>query len=191
VGSFGGILSLKKGETTISPIHILDEKTGTYNIEIIKKYFPNGEVQLIKGLKREQGLIIPKGNPKNIEKLSDLVDKNLVFINRQRGAGTRILLDYKLKKLGIDKDKIIGYDREATTHLSAAMAVKSGNADLTLGVRSAANILNLDFIPIGYEDYDFAILKSSLEDERVKRFIEYINSEEFKEEIDRLDGYKV
>ncbi len=189
VGSFGGILSLKKKETTMAPIHILDEKTGTYNIEILKKYFPNGEVELIKGLKREQGLIIPKGNPKKIMGLEDLVGKNLIFMNRQRGAGTRILLDYRLKKLNIDIDEIKGYEREATTHLAAAMSVKSGSSDLTLGVRSAADILDLDFISIGYEDYDFAILKDSLEDKRVVKFMEYIQSEEFKAEIDEIEGY--
>lgn len=191
VGSFGGILSLKKKETTIAPIHILDEKTGTYNIEILKKYFPNNDVYLIKGIKREQGLIIPKGNPKKIKKLEDLVEKKLMFMNRQRGAGTRILLDYKLGESNISSDKIIGYDREATTHLAAAISVKTGSSDITLGVRSAAEILELDFIPIGYEDYDFAILKESLEDEKVVKFIEYIRSEKFKKIINKIGGYKI
>ena len=191
VGSFGGILALKKKETTIAPIHILDNKSGNYNRDILKKYFPLKDVVLIKGIKREQGLIIPVGNPKNIKGIEDLTRKDLVFMNRQRGAGTRILLDYLLEKIGLISSDISGYEREVTTHLAAAMSVKSSTCDLALGVKSAANILDLDFIPVDYEDYDFAILKESLKDERVLKFIEYIKSEEFSREIEKISGYKL
>jgi len=189
VGSFGGILALKKKETTIAPIHILDGKSGDYNIDILKKYFPSRGVVLIKGIKREQGLIIPKGNPMNIKGIEDLTRNDLTFMNRQRGAGTRILLDYKLEKLGIDNNDIKGYEREATTHLAAAMSVKASTCDLALGVKSAADILDLDFILVGHEDYDFAVLKDSLEDERVLKFIEYIKSEDFSKEVEKIPGY--
>jgi len=191
VGSFGGVLALKKKETTIAPIHILDSKSGTYNIDVLNKYFPSGDVSLIKGIKREQGLIVPKGNPKNIKGIEDLTRNDLTFINRQRGAGTRILLDYNLEKLGIDNNDIQGYEREATTHMAAAMSVKSSTCDLTLGVKSAADILDLDFILIDYEDYDFAVLKDSLEEEGVSKFIEYLKSERFSEEIENIPGYKL
>lgn len=191
VGSFGGVLALKKKETTIAPIHILDGKSGDYNIDVLKKYFPSRDVALIKGIKREQGLIIPKGNPKNIKGIEDLIRDNLIFMNRQRGAGTRILLDYNLEKLGIDNSDIKGYERETTTHLAAAMSVKSSTCDLALGVKSAADILDLDFISVDYEDYDFAVLKDSLEDERVLKFIEYIKSEEFSKEVENIPGYKL
>jgi len=191
VGSFGGVLALKKNETTIAPIHILDSKSGDYNIDVLNKYFPSGDVVLIKGIKREQGLIIPKGNPKNIKGIEDLIRKELTFMNRQRGAGTRILLDYNLEKLGINNSEIKGYERESTTHLAAAMSVKSSTCDLTLGVKSAADILDLDFILVDYEDYDFAILKDSLEDKRVLKFIEYLKSEKFSEEIENIPGYKL
>ncbi|MGB6128258.1 MAG: molybdopterin biosynthesis protein [Psychrilyobacter sp.] len=189
VGSLGGILALKKKETTIAPIHILDDKSGDYNIDILKKYFKSGDVVLIKGIKREQGLIIPKGNPKNIKGIEDLTRNDLIFMNRQRGAGTRILLDYKLEKLGIDNNDIKGYEREATTHLAVAMSVKASTCDLALGVKFAADILDLDFILVGHEDYDFAILKDSLEDERVLKFLEYIKSEEFSKEVEKIPGY--
>ena len=191
VGSFGGILALKKKETTIAPIHILDSKSGNYNIDILNKYFTLGDVALIKGIKREQGLIVPKGNPQNIRGIEDLMRKDLTFMNRQRGAGTRILLDYNLEKLGIVSSDINGYEREATTHLAAAMSVKSSTCDLTLGVKSAAVILDLDFILVDYEDYDFAVLKDSLEDERVLKFIEYLKSEKFFCEIKNIPGYKL
>ncbi len=191
VGSFGGVLALKKKETTIAPIHILDTESGNYNIDILNKYFPSGDAALIKGIKREQGLIVPKGNPKNIKGIEDLTRNDLIFMNRQRGAGTRILLDYNLEKLGIVSSDIKGYEREATTHLAAAMAVKSSTCDLALGVKSAADILDLDFILIDYEDYDFAVLKDSLEDERVLKFIEYIKSEKFSKEVENIPGYKL
>ncbi|MEI6857354.1 molybdopterin biosynthesis protein [Psychrilyobacter sp.] len=191
VGSFGGILALKKKETTIAPIHILDSKSGNYNIDILNKYFPSGDVVLIKGIKREQGLIIPKGNPKKIKGIEDLTRNDLIFMNRQKGAGTRILLDYSLEKLGINNNDIQGYEREVTTHLAAAMSVKSSTCDLTLGVKSAADILDLDFILVDYEDYDFAVLKDSLEDERVLKFIEYIKSEDFSKEVENIPGYKL
>ena len=191
VGSFGGVLALKKKETTIAPIHMLDSKSGDYNIDVLNKYFPSGDVALIKGIKREQGLIIPKGNPKNIKGIEDLTRNDLTFMNRQRGAGTRILLDYNLEKLGIDNNDIKGYEREATTHLAAAMSVKSSTCDLALGVKSAADILDLDFIFVDYEDYDFAVLKDSLEDERVLKFIEYIKSEDFSKEVENIPGYKL
>lgn len=191
VGSFGGVLALKKKETTIAPIHILDGKSGDYNIDVLNKYFPSGDAALIKGIKREQGLIVSKGNPKNIKGIEDLTRDDLVFMNRQRGAGTRILLDYNLEKLGMDNNDIKGYEREATTHLAAAMSVKSATCDLTLGVKSAADILDLDFIPVDHEDYDFAVLKDSLEDERVLKFIEYIKSEDFSKEVENIPGYKL
>ncbi len=191
VGSFGGVLALKKKETTIAPIHMLDGKSGDYNIDVLNKYFPSGNAALIKGIKREQGLIISKGNPKNIKGIEDLTRNDLVFMNRQRGAGTRILLDYNLEKMGIDNNDIQGYEREATTHLAAAMSVKSATCDLALGVKSAADILDLDFIPVDHEDYDFAVLKDSLEDERVLKFIEYIRSEDFSKEVENIPGYKL
>ncbi|MCS5422292.1 MULTISPECIES: molybdopterin biosynthesis protein [Psychrilyobacter] len=191
VGSFGGVLALKKKETTIAPIHILDSKSGTYNTGVLNKYFPSGDAALIKGIKREQGLMVPKGNPKNIRGIEDLIRADLTFMNRQRGAGTRILLDYNLEKLGIDNNDIQGYEREAVTHMAAAMSVKSSTCDLALGVKSAADILDLDFILVDYEDYDFAVLKDSLEDERVLKFIEYLKSEEFSKEIDNIPGYKL
>ncbi|WP_037029122.1 molybdopterin biosynthesis protein [Psychrilyobacter atlanticus] len=191
VGSFGGVLALKKKETTIAPIHMLDSKSGDYNIDVLNKYFPSRDAALIKGIKREQGLMIPKGNPKNIKGIEDLTRNDLVFMNRQRGAGTRILLDYNLEKLGMDNNDIKGYEREATTHLAAAMSVKSSTCDLALGVKSAADILDLDFISVDYEDYDFAVLKDSLEDERVLKFIEYIKSEEFFKEVENIPGYKL
>jgi len=191
VGSLGGIMALRRGEAHIAPVHLLDGKTGTYNVEYIKKYFKNMDMSLIKGVKRLQGLIVKKDNPKDIKSIEDIIRKDIVFVNRQKGSGTRMLLDYKLKELGINSEKIEGYDREMTTHMTVASAVLSGTADVGIGIKSAANVMGLDFIPIGEEEYDFIIRSEFLQDENIKRFIEALKSEEFKEELMELGGYKV
>lgn len=190
VGSLGGIISLKKREAHIAPIHLLDEKSGEYNESYLKKYFPKEKMALIKGVKRVQGLIVPKGNPKNILSLNDLT-KDVVFINRQRGSGTRVLLDYYLTKENISFDDIKGYDLEYNTHMDIAQGVKSGNADVGLGIASAAHALGLDFIELADEDYDFALYESDLENCKVKRFIEVLQSDDFKDRVMAIPGYKV
>jgi len=189
VGSMGGILSLKDRETHFATIHLLDVETGEYNKSYVKRYIPNRKIALIKFVKRIQGLMVKKGNPLEINSLEDIVKKGARFVNRQKGSGTRILLDYELKRLGINPKDIIGYDREEYTHISVAAQIAKGNADAGLGVFSAAKIMDLDFIPIANEEYDIAIPVEYLELEGVKQFLEVINSEEFKNELDKLGGY--
>ena len=189
VGSMGGILAMKRGECHIAPIHLLDLETGEYNISYVKKYFPNEKMAIIKGVKRHQGFIVEKGNPHNIKDFSDLTRKDIVYVNRQRGAGTRILLDYYLDKSNIDSSKIEGYDREFTTHMAVATAVKTGSATTGLGIYSAAMALDLDFVNIAFEDYDFLVSQDLLEDEKIIEFINILKSEEFKERVNKLGGY--
>jgi putative molybdopterin biosynthesis protein len=191
VGSLGGIMAIKRGEAHISPIHLLDEVTGTYNREYIKKYLKGRKVCLIKGVKRIQGLMVKKNNPKDINCIEDLIREDIVFVNRQKGSGTRILLDYKLKELNIDSSKIRGYGREMTTHMTVASAVLSGTADVGLGILSSARAMGLDFIPIGEEEYDFAIPSEFLKDQKTKRFIEVLKTKEFVQKLEALGGYKI
>lgn len=190
VGSMGGILSMKRDECHIAPIHLLDEDTGEYNITYINKYFPGKKMALIKGVKRNQGFIVQSGNPENIKSFKDLFKPGISYANRQRGAGTRILLDYHLKLDKIQPDEILGYNRELNTHMAVATAVKTGSATTGLGVYSAAKAMGLDFIDITFEDYDFLISFDSLEDERVKSFIEILKSTEFQKRVNELGGYK-
>ena len=187
VGSMGGLLALKRGETIIAPTHLLDEKTGLYNIAILKEIFGDGKVSLIKGFSRIQGLMVKKGNPLNICKIEDLT--KCKFVNRQRGAGTRVLLDYKLKTLGIDPKSIDGYDKELSTHMAVAASVASPYADCGMGVKSAADGMGLDFIEVGVEEYDFALLTKNLEDNKIKKFIETITSKELQDKLKELGGY--
>ena len=190
VGSMGGVMAIKRNEAHIAPIHLLDTNTGEYNISYIKKYFKDEKMALIKGVKRLQGLIVQKGNPKNIRNFEDLIRKDICYINRQRGAGTRLLLDYNLSRLNIDINDIIGYEREMNTHMAVAVTVKSESADTGLGVMSVAKAMELDFIPVGYENYDFLVKESSLKDEKIKGFIDILKSEDFKNQVENLEGYE-
>jgi len=187
VGSMGGLLALKNGEAHIAPIHLLDEETGVYNTPFIKKLFPSGGVALIKGVGRVQCIMVRKGNPLNISGLEDLPRCN--YVNRQRGAGTRLLLDYKLKMLGISPQSIPGYEKEAATHMAVAAAIKDGGADAGLGILSAAKAMGLDYIPIGEEEYDFAIPAEFLNLPHIVNFIETLQSSAFLSKLESLGGY--
>ena len=138
---------------------------------------------------REQGLIVPKRNLKRIKTLADLTRPDMRFINRQPGAGTRVLLDYKLAKLGLGPDRIAGYEREETTHMAVAAAVASGLADTGLGVKSAATALGLGFVPVEREEYDLVFHRNFFESETGRRLVEVIRSAAFKCAVERLDGY--
>ena len=187
VGSMGGLMALKRGETIIAPTHLLDKNTGIYNIAIIKEMFGEGMISLIKGFNRIQGIMVKKGNPLGIKGIEDLT--KCKFVNRQRGAGTRVLFDYKLKTLGIDPKLIDGYDKELSTHMAVAASVASPYADAGMGVKSAADSMGLDFIEIGVEEYDFATKNENLNDHKVKKFIEVIKSEELKKKLTEIGGY--
>lgn len=189
VGSLGGIMALKRGECHLAPTHLLDMETGEYNISYIKKYFPNEKMILIKGVKRQQGFIVQKGNPMNIRDFKDLTRDNITYANRQRGAGTRVLLDYHLKLDKINPSQVVGYTRELNTHMAVATAVKTGSATTGLGIYSAAKALDLDFIDITFEDYDFLLPYGLIEDPRIKAFIETLKSKEFRKRVEALGGY--
>ncbi len=186
-GSFGGIISLLNKECHIAPIHVLDENTGVYNIEVVKKYFKNEKMALIKGVKRKQGLIVQKGNPKNISNITDI--KNHNYVNRQNGSGTYILLEYLLKQNNIKKDDITGFNLNVPTHFDVAINVKEGVADCGLGIFSVAKTLDLDFVYVTDEDYDFLVYEKELETEQIKEFIKALKSDKLVSDINNLGGY--
>jgi putative molybdopterin biosynthesis protein len=191
VGSMGAIMSLRKGECHFGCIHLLDPQSGQYNTSYVKKYFKEGEVAIIKFVRRLQGLMVQKSNPKNIKELKDIARADVSFVNRQRGAGTRVLLDYSLNHLKIDPETIRGYEREELTHMTVAAAVAGGTADCGLGVFSASQIMKLDFIPIDNEEYDIIIPTKFLNTPMVKALLNTLNSSEFKDKITSLGGYDV
>ena len=187
VGSMAGLMALSRGETVIAPTHLLDEETGEYNVSYIKKIFPGEEMALIKGVHRIQGIMVKKGNPLGITGVKDLT--RVRYVNRQRGAGTRVLLDYKLKQAGIKPDMINGYDKEAATHMAVAALVASEEIDAGMGIKPAADAMGLDFIEVGTEEYDFAIRAENLELPQVKAFRQILESEEFHEKLAEMGGY--
>jgi len=186
LGSMGGLMALKRGEAHIAPTHLLNEDDGVYNVAYLKKMF-NQPMALIKGVNRIQGIIVEKGNPLGIKDVKDLV--NVKYINRQRGAGTRVLLDYLLKKENIDPQSIKGYDREGATHMAVAAAIAGKSADAGMGILSAAKAMNLDFVPVGNEEYDFAIPVKYFDLPHVQKFITVLKSDEFKAKLEALGGY--
>lgn len=186
VGSMGGLMALKRGEAHIAPIHMLNQETGVYNVSYIEKMF-HEPVALIKGVGRVQGIMVKKGNPLHISSVEDL--KKVRFVNRQRGAGTRMLLDFCLKERGIMPEEIRGYDREAATHMAVAALVAGESADAGLGIRSAALAMKLDFIEVGQEEYDFAVPEKYLELPYIRAFVQILKSEEFHKKLQELGGY--
>jgi len=188
-GSMGGVMALRNKETHIAPIHLLDEKSGKYNEEFIKKYLKDRKIAYIKGVKREQGLIVKKGNPKEIKEFKDITKQDVVFINRQKGSGTRILTDYLLKENSVDRNQVIGYDREGNTHMAVSSAVASGTADVGIGVYSAAEIMGNEFIKIKEEEYDFALDLKLIKEDKIQKFINILKDKDFKKKLESLGGY--
>lgn len=191
VGSMGAFMALKRREAHLGGIHVLDQEAGLYNQSYIKKYFSFGGVVLIEGVRRLQGLMIRKGNPKGITSLKNIKEQKLSYVNRQKGSGTRILLDYLLKKEGISSSEIYGYTREEFTHTNVAAVIASGSGDVGMGIYSAAQIYDLDFIPICEEEYDFLVAESALDLSVYKHFIEILQGEEFRNRVQKMGGYRL
>ncbi|HUW64134.1 MAG TPA: molybdopterin biosynthesis protein [Spirochaetia bacterium] len=189
VGSLGGLLALKRGEAHCAGTHLLDEETGDYNVSYIKRLLSGRGIVLVNLVYREQGLILAKGNPKGIRGLEDLATEGISFVNRQRGAGTRILLDYRLRELGVDPGSIHGYEHEEYTHMAVAAAVQACAADAGLGIRAAARALDLDFIGIVEERYDLCIPAEYWDTPYIQRLTEIMATAGFREEVAKLGGY--
>ena len=191
VGSMGGIMAVRRGETHAAGVHLLDEATGTYNTAFINKYFPNGGVRLVECVQRSQGLMLPKGNPKGIYTIEDLARDGISYVNRQKGSGTRILCDYLCKKSGLDTSRIYGYDREEFTHTAVAALIATGSADAGMGIYSAAKLYDLDFVHICDEQYDLLIPDYAWELDSVQKLLEVLRSDTFKNKLLELGGYGV
>ncbi|MFH2102699.1 MAG: molybdopterin biosynthesis protein [Chloroflexota bacterium] len=191
VGSQGGLIALQRGEAHLAGSHLLDPKTGEYNLPYLSKYLPDKRVRVIVLVEREQGLLLHKGNPKGIQCLGDLTRSDIRFINRQRGAGTRVLLDYELEKIGTSGAEIHGYNQEEYTHLGVAAAVASGRADCGLGIAAAARALALEFLPLFQERYDLVIPLEFAESSLLDPLFTVIDSKEFRAAVEAMPGYNI
>ena len=190
-GSMGGIMAVKRKETHIAGVHLLDEADGSYNHSYIKKYFPTGGVRLVECVERTQGLMLKKGNPLGINKISDIARDGVRYVNRQKGSGTRILTDYLCKKENINTSSVYGYDREESTHTSVAAQIASDTADAGMGIYSAAKLYDLDFVPVCMEQYDLLVPDNAWDTPIVQRLIEVLKSKEFSDRLEALGGYRL
>lgn len=191
VGSMGGIMAIRRGEAHAAGCHLLDTAAGQYNLSFLKKYFPRGGVKWVRCVGRQQGLMVARGNPRNIRKFADIAGNGIRYVNRQRGSGTRILTDYLCTQAGLNTAAIYGYDREELTHTSVAAQIISGSADVGMGIYSAAKLYDLDFIPICVEDYDLLIPDHAWATPMVQQLIATLKSDAFREKILALGGYTV
>jgi len=191
VGSLGGLIALQRGEAHLAGSHLLNEETGEYNVSYLHRHLPGRALVLVNLVYRDQGLIVASGNPKGIRGLDDLLRDDVQYVNRQRGAGTRVLLDYQFKRLGIEPARVGGYGREEYTHLAVAAAIVGGTADTGLGILAAARALKLDFVPILKERYDLVIPHEHYQSELLRPLLELIRGEGFRRQVEALGGYDV
>ena len=189
VGSLGGLVALRRGEAHLAGCHLLDEATGRYNLSYVERHLPGTPVVLVNLVGRVQGLMVTPGNPKDIRSLVDLARPEVAFVNRQRGSGTRVLLDYKLAELGLSSQQVRGYQREEFSHLAVAAAVQGGSADAGLGILSAARALGLDFVPLLQEQYDLVIPRVHYDSEALQPLLALLQDPDFRREVETLGGY--
>jgi len=188
-GSMGGLLALKQGVAHLATSHLLDVDSGEYNFPYIKRILSDQKIIVVNMAYRQQGFMVYKGNPKNIMEINDLVRKDVSFVNRQKGSGTRVLLDYLLSKHNINSANIQGYHQEEFTHLMVASAVSNKRVDTGLGIYSAARAFKLDFIPLIKERYDLIIPEKNIKSDRIKKLLDIIRTNKFKEKAAELGGY--
>ena len=188
VGSIGGLVALRRGEAHVAGCHLFDPESASYNAPYLERYLRDEPVALVTFAQREQGLILPAGNPLDIKGIADL--RRARYINRQRGAGTRVLFDYLLGQRDIAPAEIVGYAHEEVTHLAVAAAVADGIGDCGMGLRSAAEAMGLDFIGLTWERFDLAIPRRHLETAPVQALLETLNDADFKRELGAQSGYR-
>jgi len=189
VGSLGGLIALGREEAHLAGSHLLDEETGDYNLPYVRRLLGDKAMVVVNLVFREQGLMVARGNPKGIGSLRDLLRPEVRFINRQRGAGTRVLLEYRMKRMGITSARVNGYDQVAFTHLAVAVAVAGGSADAGLGIVAAARALDLDFIPLMKERYDLVIPRDYFGSPLLAPLLDILQQPSFRAEVESLGGY--
>jgi putative molybdopterin biosynthesis protein len=189
VGSLDGLIALRQGIAEMAGCHLLEWESGEYNLPFVRHFFPDRKVSLITLANREQGLILPSGNPLKIQTLSDLVKPGVRLINRNCGSGTRLWLDYQLQNQQIPVDKIAGYATETRTHEEVAGIIAGGDANVGIGLRAAAQKFSQDFVPLFQERYDLVLPPEARELPKMNLLLEILNSGEFRRSVEKLGGY--
>lgn len=191
VGSLSGLIALHERRAQLAGIHLLDVDSGEYNVPHVKHLLPGERVVLVTLARREQGLMLAAGNPKGIRGLRDLARRGVRVVNRQAGAGTRLLLHHRLRQARIDPRRLSGYERELPTHSAVAAAIATGAADAGPGVRAVAEAQGLDFLPLGEERYDLAIPQQVFESRQLRPLLALLHDASFRREAAQFSGYDV
>ena len=190
LGSMGGLSALRNNLCHIASSHLLQENESEYNFDFALKELDQMPA-IVNFCRREQGILVQKGNPKGISTVADLAQAGIKIVNRSLSTGTRLLLDRELKKTGLSGEKIEGYSNEVSRHLDVGLEVLSGRADAGPGIRAVAGVLDIGFIPLRWERFDLMISKKRFFDEGIQRFLGLLHEKEFREMANRLDGYDV
>ncbi len=191
VGSLEGIVALVRGEADVAGCHLLDQESGEYNIPFARRMLSGQTAIMVSMVRRVQGMFLAKDNPKRISGLEDLQRNDVALANRQRGSGTRVLLDYLLRKAGIDSFKIEGYEQEYDTHSDVASAVAQGRADAGIGIQAAAGAYGLEFIPLAEEPYDLIFSSKAFRRDDVQKLLATLKSPSFKRLVSAMGGYDI
>lgn len=186
VGSLDGLVNLRQGLCQISGSHLLDEN-GEYNTPFVRHLFADRDIQVITLAHRTQGLLLAAGNPKGIRKIDDLTNRNVRFVNRNPGSGTRLWFDAEVRRLAISTDQIHGYNRVVKTHSEAARLIEMGRADAALGLQAAAHMHGLDFVALFEERYDLVLPHEK--ENSLAPLLDYIQTSAFRFELNALRGY--
>jgi molybdate-binding protein/DNA-binding transcriptional regulator YhcF (GntR family) len=189
VGSMEGLMALWRRDATLAGAHLLDEETGEYNLPILRRLYPGQPLCVIPLAERQQGFLVPQGNPRRLESWRDLAQPGLRFANRQPGSGTRALLDFNLRREDISPSTIAGYPAALPTHLAVAAAVAEGRADVGLGLLAAARAYGLDFVPLANERYDLILHAEDRERALLCDLLDLVSAAEFKAVVAELGGY--
>ncbi|MHA6782636.1 molybdopterin biosynthesis protein [Pseudonocardia saturnea] len=189
VGSLGGLVALRDGLCHVAGSHLLDPASGEYTLPYVDRLLGASDVAVVRLVHRDQGLIVAPGNPLGLAGVEDLIRPGLRYVNRQRGAGTRALLDHELGRRGIDPADVSGYSREEHTHLAVAAAVSAGRADTGMGILAAARAFGLDFVPVAREPYDLVLRASTLDDDLLAPLWALLQQDPFREHVEALGGY--
>ena len=189
IGSLDGLIALRRGLAHLAGCHLLDPESGEYNTSFVRRFFPDMPIALVTLAQREQGLILPPGNPRQVHGLADLERKDLVFVNRNRGAGTRLWLDQQLRRQGLAPIPTNHPPLVAQTHTETAAYVAAGRAHLGLGLYAAARQAGLDFIPLFAERFDLALPAAELESPRLSPLLDLLQTAGFRRQLEDLGGY--